>query len=86
MGAIFPVLDKEIEGIDISSVSGKMINRYEPELGEIAENAGFTPLMHFFGADPAEYLDEDDLDGLEIPAEARGENGDLPLLLRGLTI
>lgn len=73
MGAIYPVLDKELEGIDAASVSGKIINQYNPELGEIARNAGLVPLMNFFGADSGEYFDEDEFEGLEIPDEQLGE-------------
>ncbi len=66
MGAIFPVFDKEIEGIDISSVDGKMLNLYDPELDEIAQSAGFVPLMNFFGASPADYFEEDEFEELKI--------------------
>lgn len=69
MGAIFPVLDKDVDGIDISSVSGKMINRYEPELSEIAGNAGLASIMDFFGASPAEYFDENEFEEVELSEE-----------------
>ncbi len=69
MGAIFPVLDKEIEGIDISSVSGRMINRFAPQLDEIAKSLGVSEIMSFFGANPEDYFDEDDLGEFEIPEE-----------------
>jgi len=73
MGAIFPVLDKEIEGVDISAVDGKMINRFEPELSKIAENAGFVSIMNFFGANPAEYFDEDEFEEIELSEEDLSE-------------
>lgn len=72
MGAIFPVLDKEIDGVGVSSVSGRMINLYDPELGVLARDAGLTPLMDFFGADPAEYADLFD-EEIEIPEDQLGE-------------
>ncbi len=73
MSAIFPVLDKEIEGVDISAVDGKMINRFEPELSKIAENAGFDSIMSFFGANPAEYFDEDEFEEIELSEEDLSE-------------
>lgn len=73
MGAIFPVLDKEIDGVDISAVSGKLINRFSPELDEMARNLGVRGLMSFFGAAPEEYFDEDELGELEIPEEYLSE-------------
>lgn len=69
MGAIFPVLDREIEGVDISSVSGRMINHFAPELDKIAKSLGVTEIMSFFGANPEDYFDEDDLGEFEIPEE-----------------
>jgi hypothetical protein len=69
MGAIFPVLDKDVEGIDISSVSGKMINRYEPELSQILVNNNLRSIMTFFGANPAEYFDDEEFLEFEIPEE-----------------
>lgn len=69
MGAIFPVLDKEVEGIDISTVSGKMINRYEPELSEILVNNGLKSIMDFFGGNPLDYLDEEEFEDIEIPED-----------------
>jgi hypothetical protein len=69
MGAIFPVLDKEIEGVNVSSVSGKMINRYEPELSQILVNNNLRSIMTFFGANPLGYFDDEELEKVEIPEE-----------------
>ncbi len=73
MGAIFPVLDKEINGIDISSVSGKMINLFEPELSAVATEAGLASIMSFFGANPFEYFDEEEFETLELSEADSGE-------------
>ena len=60
--ALFPVLEREIPGIDAASVSGKALSRAEPELRKIAISLGVTPLMEFYGADDAA-LAEGVLDG-----------------------
>ncbi len=73
MGAIFPVLDKEVEGTDVSSVSGKLINRFEPELSKVAEDSGVASIMSFFGANPYEYFDEDEFEELKLSEKDFGE-------------
>jgi hypothetical protein len=49
--AMFPVLEKEIEGLDIS-FCGKMLARLSPQqIEKQAKLLGFEPLMNFFGFD-----------------------------------
>jgi hypothetical protein len=59
--AFFPVLEREIEGLDIS-FDGKMLARLiDKEVEKRAVLLGFEPLMNFFGPDP-EMLEEFDLE------------------------
>jgi hypothetical protein len=64
--ALYIVLEKEIPEFD-SYVNGKPPADAEPELARIAAELGLQPLMDFFSADPAEFLDEEELDSFELP-------------------
>lgn len=65
--ALFIVLEREIPEVD-SFVNGKALAHAGPELAQIAAKLGLRPLMDFFAADPAEYFDEEELGGLDLPA------------------
>jgi hypothetical protein len=69
MGAIYPVFDRELENFDVSAFGGETLDRSIAELDAVAEGLGVSKLMDFFGAGPAEYLDEDELAEFEIDAE-----------------
>jgi hypothetical protein len=59
--AFFPVLEREIEGLDIS-FDGKMLARLiDKEVERRALLLGFEPIMNFFGYDP-EWLEEFDVE------------------------
>ena len=67
--ALYIALENKISGLD-TIIDGKMLNRAEKQLAEVAQRLGVRPLMDFFStsADEAADLLGDDVAGIEIPA------------------
>lgn len=72
--AVYVALEKEIPGIDASSVCGKWLARAWEALNALGETTGSRPLADFVSADPADLaslLGEDDsaVEAIKIPDE-----------------
>jgi hypothetical protein len=62
--AFFPVLEKQIDGLDLS-FCGKMLAKLDDNVVQKrAELSGFEPLMNFFGFD-RHFVEEFDIDTAE---------------------
>src|SRR4051812_35135873 len=60
MGASFyPVLERDIEGIDTWSVNGKNLSKYSKELEKIAKLLAVKSMAQFFGEDTSEFLKDE---------------------------
>jgi len=69
--AYFIVLEREIEGLDIS-MDGKSLSHHIDSLDAAARQLGVRPLSEFFSADPeqaAEFMEDEGIDaaGIELP-------------------
>jgi len=67
--ALYIALENKIPDLD-TIIDGKMLNRAEKQLAEVAQRLGVRPLMDFFStsADEAADLLGDDVAGIEISA------------------
>jgi hypothetical protein len=86
--ALYVALEKEIPGIDASSVCGKHLEKVQKKLEGIAQELGLMPLEGFISVNPEEVrgmLEDLDLpEGTEIPAEQWFKASDGLKTVRGL--
>jgi hypothetical protein len=74
MGAeLFIVLERQASDVE-TYVNGRHLSQAEPQLDELAVQAGVTPLMNFFSQDPEEALEMMadigvDADDVKLPEE-----------------
>jgi hypothetical protein len=87
--AIYVVIEKEIPGIDASSVSGKALAKSSEQLDRIARKNGLLAIQEFMSVDPEEagaFLEDSEiaLDDVKIPEEQWFDPADGLKTIRGL--